>query len=107
MDLRQYYQRIRDIEETIAGEHVVVMSEKTPDGGHAGVLTEVSRAMAAKLITDLRARLATDEEAQGFRDSMAEAARSAVLRNTLPFTLSDEDVRTLLDTLKPGKPKGK
>jgi hypothetical protein len=67
MDLRAYYQNIRKIEAEIRENSVVVVSLETPDGGRAGVRTEVSRGVAARLITDGKAELAKDEDAAKFR----------------------------------------
>ena len=52
MDLRIYYQKIREIESKIETEFPVVKSRETADGGKGGTLTEVSRNTAAKLIVD-------------------------------------------------------
>ena len=48
MDLRAYYQKIRDIEAEIVEEFPVVVSVEGPDGGRAGVRTEVTRRIAAR-----------------------------------------------------------
>ena len=70
MDLRAYYQKIRRIEAGIPEEGVVVVSRETPDGGRAGVLVDVPRAVAARLIADEKADLAPAEDAAGFRASV-------------------------------------
>ena len=62
MDVRIYFQKVRQIEAAITTPHTVVMSLETPDGGKAGVTTEVTRIMAARLVAENKARLATDEE---------------------------------------------
>jgi len=67
MDLRIYYQKIRDVESSIAGADAVVVSCSTPEGGRAGVLCEVPRAVAAKLVVDGKARLATEEETRDYQ----------------------------------------
>lgn len=67
MDLRAYYERIRQIEDGIEGEFAVVISRATPDGGRAGVRAEMARAAAARLIADGKADLANPEEAARFR----------------------------------------
>jgi hypothetical protein len=74
MDLRVFYQKLRKVEQEIADPHVVVVSNETPDGGRAGQRSEVSRSMAARLIVEGKARLATPEEGTDFR-SMIEQAR--------------------------------
>jgi hypothetical protein len=66
MDLKTYYSNIRAVESTLEGENVVVISLATSEGGKAGVATEVQRYVAAKLIADQRARVATAEEAEMF-----------------------------------------
>lgn len=77
MDLRAYYQKIRDIEREIAEEFPVVVSFEGPDGGRAGVRTEVTRRIAAKMIADGRARIGTAEETSEFMERKVEAKRSA------------------------------
>ena len=76
MDLKRYYQRIRAIESTIEEAFAVVVSLETPDGGKPGTFTEVLRRVAAKMVVDGVARLATPEEAQGLREAQAEAQRA-------------------------------
>jgi hypothetical protein len=78
MDMRAYYQRMRDAEATITEEFPIIASLETPDGGRVGVLTEVSRVVAAKAMVQGTARLATGEEAKSFRETRAEAHREAV-----------------------------
>ncbi len=73
MDLRIYYQQIRAVERDIASRDAVVMSMATRDGGKQGVLSEVPRALAASLIVDGKARLASTEEEAHFRSEMIEA----------------------------------
>jgi hypothetical protein len=63
MDLRMFYQKMRKLEQEITGEHVVLVSLETPDGGKAGIKTEVTRENAAKMIVEGRARMATKGEA--------------------------------------------
>jgi hypothetical protein len=68
MDLRAYYKKVREADETLTGEDIVVVSLDTPEGGKAGVRTEVPRAVAAKLLAELRARVASPEEAREFHE---------------------------------------
>ena len=67
MDLRAYYRKLRGIEADIADDSVVLISRATPDGGRAGVKIDVPRALAARLVADEKADLATKEEAAKFR----------------------------------------
>lgn len=77
MDIRVYYQKIRTTEANIPSEHVVVVSQETPDGGRGGVRTEVSRSAAARLVVEGRARLATEAEASEFHAELSELRRQA------------------------------
>lgn len=62
MDVRQFYIVRRQIEESLPEGSVVIISLATPDGGRAGVRTEVDRKLAATLIAENRARLAETDE---------------------------------------------
>ena len=73
MDLRSYYKKVRETEAGLQGDHFVLVSLDTPEGGKAGVCTEAARHTAARLISESRARLATQEEAQQFHDNHREA----------------------------------
>ena len=77
MDLRVYYQKIRETEGAIADEFPVVVSVETTDGGKCGTKTEVPRRLAAKLLVEGLARLASKDELKAYRDSLAEAKRIA------------------------------
>ena len=77
MDLQVYYRKIREIEQGLNSASVVVVSRETPDGGRDGVRTEVPRHVAAKMIVEGGARLATPEEASAFQEQNAEAKRKA------------------------------
>lgn len=69
MDLRSYYKKVREAEASLNGDYFVVVSLDTPEGGKAGVRTEVTKPIAARLIAETRARLATDEEAKTFHEA--------------------------------------
>jgi len=77
MDLKIYYQKIREKRASIAEPFPVVASHETADGGKTGVLTEVTPELAAKLIVDGVAQMATPEDAAQFRRSQAEAKKAA------------------------------
>ena len=77
MDLQVYYQKVREMEGRIAEEFPLVVSVETQDGGKVGTKTEVPRRLAAKLVIDGQARLATKEEVRGHREALAEAKRIA------------------------------
>ena len=77
MDLKLYYDKIKELEKQIVNEFAVVISNETADGGKAGTKTEVPRRLAAKLIVDGLARLATPEEMTAFRTALEEAQKLA------------------------------
>ena len=106
MDLRVFYQKIRQIEASLAEADVIVMSRETADGGRAGVPSEVSRAVAARMIVEGKARLATSDEAKAFRASVAEAKRvadQAATAGKVQITLiSDADLQALKGSTQKG-----
>ncbi len=53
------------------------MSHETSDGGKDGLLTEVSSQLAARMIADGRAHLASDDAVRDFQQKKAEAKRAA------------------------------
>jgi thiamine monophosphate synthase len=73
MDLKGYYRKLRKKGEEMPDGDQVVVSEATPDGGVAGVLSEVTKEMACRLVVEGRARLASEEEAEWFRLEQREA----------------------------------
>ena len=77
MDLKVYYRKIREIETSIPDADTVVVSFETPDGGKPGARTEVPRRLAAKLVVEGKARLATNEEAAEFQREMQQANQKA------------------------------
>lgn len=72
MDLKRYYQELRQKEAEIEGTDIYVVSLDTPDGGKAGVVTQVPKRIGCKLIVEGRARLATAEEVEKFEREEAE-----------------------------------
>ena len=109
MDLKNYYRRVRELESQITGKDVVVVSEATPDGGRSGMMSEVPRAIAARLVADGKARLATADESEQYLNQLkrgheeAEEARRSV-RPGLTL-LSESELRALRGALKGSKPK--
>jgi hypothetical protein len=107
MELRSFFQLLREAEAAITSEHVVVASEATPDGGKAGIFTEVSRANAARLIVERRARLATADESAAFLKKQEDSTKIAnlpVLDPRMPIAIfSEPEIRQLRDKLRPQK----
>ena len=106
MDLRLYYQKIREATSNIAEAFPVVVSKETADGGKAGILSEVTRAIAARLLVEGLARLASAQETDAFRQMQAEAKRladqMAAADKVQLAVLSTEELQTLRD-LSPSK----
>lgn len=77
MDIRVYFQKVREIERNIQTPYVVVVSLETPEGGKPGRTTEVTRESAAKLIVEGKVRLAGADEQTAFYKKAAEALTAA------------------------------
>jgi hypothetical protein len=77
VDLKQYFRRMREIESTIVESFPLVVSLETPDGGKPGMVTEVSRATAAKMIIEGRAVLANETEKENYERQQAAARKAA------------------------------
>jgi hypothetical protein len=77
MDIRVYYRKIREKEQELSEDPVIVRSLETGDGGKPGIFTEVSRHTGAKLIVEGRAELACPEDAARFRQSVKDAKTAA------------------------------
>ena len=107
MDLQIYYKKIREIEQGLSGNSVVLVSRETPDGGREGVRTEVPPHIAAKMIVEGWARLATPDEALEFQEQNAEAKRKAeqlAAASRMQFTvISPSDLRKLKGAVQQGK----
>ncbi|MBZ5724871.1 MAG: hypothetical protein LAP87_07720 [Acidobacteriia bacterium] len=107
MDLKLYYQKIRDVEAKIVEAFPVVVSRETGDGGKEGMLTETTRAIAAKMIADGAARLAKPEEVKAFQEGRAEAVRlveEAAAAAKVQFTMfPTSELSRLRGALRPAK----
>jgi hypothetical protein len=77
MNLRSYFQKIREIEQGLHEAFIVVVSQETSDGGVRGLLTEVPKHLAARMIADGRASLASQDEGRDFHEKKLEAKRLA------------------------------
>jgi len=104
MNLTQYYQKIKEVEEAIPDAEAVVVRNQTEDGGKAGVKSAVKRAVAARMVVEGHARLATSEEAAAFRQELAaayqqglETMQSAKVQLTV---LSDGEMKAIRSVLK-------
>ncbi|MBV8833880.1 MAG: hypothetical protein JO108_32170 [Acidobacteriaceae bacterium] len=77
MDVKQYYRKIREIENSLTDTYQLVVSLETADGGKAGLMSEVSRSVAAKLIVEGRATLAGDKDKARYVEAQVAAKRAA------------------------------
>ena len=107
MDMRVFYQKIRDLEKAIEEDSVLTVSLSTPDGGKEGVVTEVSKRIAARAVVEGKARLATKEEAALFR-AEATARRKefedrALVNHAKFSVIAESDLKAIRSALKPGK----
>jgi hypothetical protein len=106
MEITAFYRKVREMEARIEGKEALIASLETADGGRAGVMSEVPRAVAAKLMAEGRARLATPEEEKEYRERAAEALREAeqaALTNRMQIAvLSESDLKALKSGLRKG-----
>jgi hypothetical protein len=106
MDLRQYYQKIREKQESFKDPYPVVVSQETGDGGKNGVLTEVTPQIAARMLIDGTATEASEDQATEFRGLQAEERRlaqeAAEAAKVQVAVVTSDDFRRLKGG-KPGK----
>ncbi|MBC8167105.1 MAG: hypothetical protein H7Y20_14705 [Bryobacteraceae bacterium] len=105
MDIRSYFRKIREIESSLSTPWIVMMSLETPDGGKPGLTTEVTRYMAAQLIVENRARLATEAEAHEYRAGLEQARADAEherMASKVQFAvISEENIRAMKTGIRP------
>jgi L-amino acid N-acyltransferase YncA len=104
MDVKTYYKRIRDTEATIPTPFAVVVSQRTDDGGKSGVLVEVARRLAAKMVVEGSAEVATAEQTAAFQQQQAaaiKAAEEAASVAKVEVTMvSSDDLKKLTEDVK-------
>jgi hypothetical protein len=104
MDVKTYYQKIRDTEATIPTSYTVVKSLPTDDGGKAGVLIEVPRHLAAKMVVEGSARLIAPGDVTAFQQAQEfvyKAAQEAAAASRLEVTMvSSDELKKLTDDMK-------
>ena len=108
MDVKQYFKKIREIESTLGDPFPLVVSLETANGGKAGAPCEVSRSVAAQLIVEGRAALATDEQKTRFRQQEEAARRAAekaeLARRIQVAIVTDSEIETVTSTKKASQP---
>lgn len=110
MDLRVYYRKVREVTETISGDFAVLVSLETPDGGKPGVMSEAPRSLAARLVVDGKARLATTEEAAefaGHESRLRTKAEEELMPNRWPVAMLSETDLSALKSARSGSSSGK
>ena len=107
MDLTAFYRKIKQIEKEIESDYVVVVSNETPDGGIAGRTSNVPKGVAARLVVEGKARLATPEESERHKGQTAQAIEAGKKREVLGRAqirlLSDGDIEALRSALRPAR----
>jgi len=96
MNLKAYYKKLRAVEQSLTEPFAVLESHETPDGGKEGVLTEVPKHLAARMIAEGRAHIASDEAVKTFQEKKAEAKRAAdqeAAAAKMQVTLVPADIR--------------
>lgn len=98
MDLKQYYRKIYEVEAGITDKYPIVVSLETTDGGKAGVLSEVSRPVAAKMIVEGCAVLASPTEKEQYLEEQAIAKKLAekaeLARRVQVAIISDAELKS-------------
>jgi hypothetical protein len=104
MDVKTYYQKIRETEAAIPTQYTVVSSLATDDGGKKGVLVEVPRRLAAKMIVEGSAQIAAADIATAFlqsQEAACKAAQEAATASKLEVTMvSSDELKKLADDMK-------
>ncbi len=104
MDVKTYYQKIRDTETTITSPFTVVISQQTDDGGKKGVLVEVSKHLAAKMVVEGSAQLASASQSAAFQQAQEAACRAvedaAAAAKVEVTMVSSDDFKKLTDDMK-------
>ncbi len=77
MDVKQYFRKMREVESSLTDSYPVVISLETSDGGKAGAVCEVPRSIAAKMIVEQRAVLASSEQRELFFQQQEAAKKAA------------------------------
>lgn len=93
MNLRKYYQDVKEVRSKMESPYVYLTSLDTPNGGKAGCVCEVDADIAARMLVDGVARQATEEEIADYLqegEKLLMAAKEEQLRNRLRVTLVSE-----------------
>ena len=106
MDVKQYYRKIRELEASLTDEYPIVVSVETADGGKGGLLSEVSRGNAARLMVEGRAQLANKEQIEQFHNEQAAARklaeRAEISKRIQVAIVSDPELQASLTSKRRG-----
>ena len=109
MDLKVFYKKIREAAALIPADFTVLASLETPDGGKAGVMSEVPRAIAARMIVEGRARTATVEETEAFyaheEELRLKAERELAPARLQVAVMSEKDIEAFTSGRSTSQPK--
>ncbi len=99
MDLKKHYHRIREISASLPDDSIVLVSRATPDGGRPGCYVETTREVAARMIADGTAELASEADAARFREEarqqQAEEERRRAAARIQVSVITEEQARKL------------
>ena len=112
MDLRQYFRKLRDIENGLVDAYPVVISLETSDGVKEGVVSEVSREAAAKLILEGRAVVASEQQKEAFLQHLEARKKTAekveLARRVQVAIIADPDLHnSVMNKRNPPQGNGK
>ena len=112
MDVKQYYRKINEVQAGLKDKYPMIISLETPDGGKAGVVSEVSRSLAAKLIVEGRGVLASQAEVEKYQNEQIAARRIAekaeLAKRLQVAIIADPDLKVSgSDKKDDSTPKGK
>ncbi len=103
MDLRQYFRKIREVEAALKDNFPLLVSLETADGGKAGLITELPRFDAAKMIVDGRAVPASEEEKEFYREQQISAKNASekaeLARRVQIAIITDDGLKHQLSTM--------
>jgi hypothetical protein len=110
VDLRRYFRKMREIESELIEEYPMIVSLETSDGGKPGLVSEVVREAAAKMIVEGKAALASESEREAYRKEQAKtkaASRKAELARRLQVAIvADPEMHASFSTTGNRTPAG-
>jgi hypothetical protein len=93
MNLRKYYEEVKQVREKLESEFVYLTTSETPNGGVEGRVFEVAADTAARMLVDRVARLSTEDEVAAYLVEAAKlrhAAQEEQMKSRLRVSLVQE-----------------